>query len=220
MSDPTISAMLESRRVAITVGTFGDLNLSWLFKPQVKPQPEKFNGFLDLGTSFTGELSFEGTFRIDGEFHGSIVTNDLLVVGPRATIYADIKAGEARIHGSVFGNISGSRRIEISATGKVRGEVQAPQLVIEEGAVFEGRSHGAAQDDPQTELRTGDDETLVGKDPTPIDTKPAESLGPELRNEGEPLNVEKDADPDEQADSQAGGNEVPGRTSSSGERKH
>jgi cytoskeletal protein CcmA (bactofilin family) len=194
--------------------------LSWLRKPQVKPQTEKFNGFLDLGTSFTGELSFEGTFRIDGEFHGSIVTNDLLVVGPRATIYADIKAGEARIHGSVFGNISGSRRIEISATGKVRGEVQAPQLVIEEGAVFEGRSHGAAQDGPQTELRTADDEILVGQDPTEIDRKPAESLGPELQNEGELLNVEKDADPGERTDSQAGEDQVPRRTTPDGERKH
>jgi cytoskeletal protein CcmA (bactofilin family) len=193
--------------------------LNWLFKPQA----EKFNGFLDLGTSFTGELSFEGTFRIDGEFHGSIVTNDILVVGPRATIYADIKAGEARIHGSVFGNISGNRRIEIGSTGKVRGDVQTPQLLIEEGAVFEGRSHAAVQDVTQMELRTADEETVVAH-PTPVNRKaPAESIRPEprpeLRNESEPLNVEKDAKPVERADSQAGGDQVPRRTTPAGERK-
>ena len=108
---------------------------------RLKPQSEKFNGFLDHGTSFTGELSFEGTFRIDGEFHGSIVTKDVLVIGPKATIYADIQAGEAKIHGSVFGSICGLRRIEIGSTGKVQGDLRSPYLVIEEGAVFEGRSY-------------------------------------------------------------------------------
>jgi cytoskeletal protein CcmA (bactofilin family) len=119
---------------------------------------EKFNGFLDLGTSLTGELTFEGTFRIDGEFHGSITTSDVLVIGPRAAVHADIKAGEVRVFGSVFGNIR-SGRVEIGSTGKVRGDVRASHLTIEEGAVFEGQSFAASE----RELDAASSESVLGQ---------------------------------------------------------
>jgi cytoskeletal protein CcmA (bactofilin family) len=120
-----------------------------------KSSTEKFNGFFDYGTSFTGELTFEGTFRIDGEFHGSITTADILIVGPRAAVHADIKAGEVTVHGSVFGNIECSRRVEIGATGRLRGDVRTAQFVVEEGAIFEGWSRTTL------ELKPAAEETLL-----------------------------------------------------------
>ena len=110
---------------------------------------DDFKGFLDHGTSLTGELTFSGTLRIDGNIHGSITTADLLIVGEQATVHADIKAGEVQIYGAVFGNIESSRRVDICSTGRLRGDVRTPQLVIEEGGVFEGRSRGTS--DAETE---------------------------------------------------------------------
>ena len=55
---------------------------------------DQVSGFLDKGTNVTGELEFAGTLRIDGNFHGSISTNDTLIVGAHAMVHADIKAGE------------------------------------------------------------------------------------------------------------------------------
>jgi len=127
-------------------------------KWRLSPAAEKFNGFLDHGTSVTGELKFEGTFRIDGEFHGSITTSDLLVIGPRAAVHADIKAGEVKVYGSVSGNIQ-SNRVEIGSTGQVRGDVRAAHLTVEEGAVFEGRSLAA---NSQSELEPASEETVLG----------------------------------------------------------
>ena len=109
-----------------------------------KPTFDDFKGFLDHGTSLTGELTYSGTLRVDGNIHGSITTADVLVVGEQATIHADIKAGEVQIYGTVCGNITGSRRVEICSTGRLRGDVRAAQLVIEEGGVFEGRSLGTS----------------------------------------------------------------------------
>src|SRR5947209_2566148 len=105
-----------------------------------KTPSEEITGFLDQGTAVTGELQFSGTLRIDGNFHGSIVTSDILVVGEHAVIHADIKAGEMEIHGRVFGNIEGKRRIEIYPTGRVQGDIQSPVLVMNAGASFDGRS--------------------------------------------------------------------------------
>jgi cytoskeletal protein CcmA (bactofilin family) len=107
-----------------------------------KSYSNDFKGFLDHGTSLTGELTFSGTLRVDGAVHGSISTSDLLIVGDKASVNADIKAGEVQIYGAVFGNIAGDRRVEIYSTGRLRGDVRTPQLVIEEGGRFEGHSRG------------------------------------------------------------------------------
>lgn len=105
-----------------------------------KTGSNEFQGFLDQGTSLTGELEFSGTFRVDGNIHGSIKTDDLLIVGENATVNADIRAGEIQVFGSVFGTIESARRVEIYPKGRVKGDVRTPQLIIEEGGTFEGRS--------------------------------------------------------------------------------
>jgi len=104
----------------------------------------EFKGFLDHGTSLTGELRFSGTLRVDGEIHGSITTDNLLIIGGKGTVHADIKAGEVQVFGAVFGNVESERKIEVFPTGTLRGDVRTPQLIIDEGGTFEGRSHGTA----------------------------------------------------------------------------
>jgi cytoskeletal protein CcmA (bactofilin family) len=123
-----------------------------------KSASDDFKGFLDHGTSLTGELQFSGTLRVDGEIHGSITTNDLLIVGEQATVHADIRAGEIQIFGSVFGNVESERRIEVYPTGHLKGDIRTPQLIIEEGGKFEGRSHGATAETKEETVATSVDE--------------------------------------------------------------
>jgi cytoskeletal protein CcmA (bactofilin family) len=102
---------------------------------------EQISGFLDQGTSITGELQFSNTLRIDGNFHGSITSGDTLIVGEHAVVHADIKVGEIEIHGQVFGNVEVKRRAEISSTGRLRGDIQTSLLIVQAGAVLDGKSH-------------------------------------------------------------------------------
>ena len=115
-------------------------------KRRPKFSSEEMSGFLDQGTSVTGELEFSGTLRIDGEFHGSITTSDKLIVGERGQIHADIKAGETEVYGKISGNVDSKKRIEIYATGRIQGEVRTPVLVIEEGGAFDGNSDMTGED--------------------------------------------------------------------------
>ena len=101
---------------------------------------EQISGFFDRGTHITGELQFSNTLRIDGNFHGSITSGDKLIVGEHAVVHADIKVGEIEIHGQVFGNVEAERRVEIASTGGLRGDLQTAVLVIQAGAVLDGRS--------------------------------------------------------------------------------
>ena len=105
-----------------------------------KGTADEISGFLDQGTSVTGELQFSGTLRIDGNFHGSISTSDVLVVGENAVIHADINVGDIEIHGRVCGRIESKRRVDIFPTGRVQGDVHCPIISMQPGAVLDGRS--------------------------------------------------------------------------------
>src|SRR5438477_10173169 len=117
-------------------------------------------GFLDQGTSLTGELEFSGTLRIDGNFHGSIATNDCLIIGENATVHADIRAGEMEIHGQVLGSIVCARRVEISPTGRIRGDVETPVVVVEAGATIDGRTR-MVLDKPEDKPEDKSEQTTV-----------------------------------------------------------
>src|SRR5262249_1280528 len=110
-----------------------------------RPSSEEISGFLDQGTTVTGELQFSGTLRLDGNFHGSIHSGDILVVGEHADIHADIRVSEIEVHGRVFGNLEAKRRIEIYPTGRVRGDIQTPILVINPGGTLDGKSRMAEE---------------------------------------------------------------------------
>jgi len=113
-------------------------------------QSDQVSGFLDKGTNITGELEFAGTLRIDGNFHGSISTADSLIIGEHAMVHADIRAGEVEIHGQVLGTIEAKRRVEISASGRVRGDVHAPVLIVNPGAQLDGRTRMADEQPYET----------------------------------------------------------------------
>jgi len=88
---------------------------------------------------FKGELNFENTLCIDGEFEGKLTTSDKLIVAEEGTILADIEAGIVICKGKIRGNIIASQKLEIHSTGKIIGDVHTPALKVEVGAVMLGR---------------------------------------------------------------------------------
>ena len=111
-----------------------------------------FGGFLSEGTEIEGEVRFSEELRVDGRITGRIVSDKgRLLVGETGEVEAEIQVGVASISGTVAGTLYASQKVEIHATGKFYGDIHAPALIIEEGAVFEGRcdmATGAAPDAP------------------------------------------------------------------------
>jgi cytoskeletal protein CcmA (bactofilin family) len=97
----------------------------------------KLTGFFDKDTEIKGDLSFEGSFRIDGRFIGKINSDSVLIVGENGKVDADIKIGNIIINGEVKGTIQAKEKVEINATGRVIGTVITPKLAVEEGAYLE-----------------------------------------------------------------------------------
>lgn len=104
------------------------------------PNPSgELNALLGRGSEFEGKLTFEGTVRIDGKFTGTIVTNDVLVVGEGAKISAEITCGSIVVHGEIAGNVRAKNAIELHHPARVKGNIEAPSLMIEKGVMFEGQ---------------------------------------------------------------------------------
>lgn len=95
---------------------------------------------LGRGSEFEGKLTFEGTVRIDGVLKGEVFSDDVLIIGEGARVDAEIDIGEIIIQGTVTGNIRARRSIEVLAPGHVNGDLTTPNLQIEKGVIFEGRS--------------------------------------------------------------------------------
>jgi len=96
------------------------------------------SAYLDAGSRISGKLSFETAARIDGQVDGEINAKDSVMIGESAVVAAQIKADSVIVAGKVSGDIVAIRRIEIRPSAKVLGNITAPTLVINEGALFEG----------------------------------------------------------------------------------
>jgi cytoskeletal protein CcmA (bactofilin family) len=117
----------------------------------MKDRPRELNetklaGLIDMESEFKGDLTFKGSFRIEGTFKGTINSDSLLVVGERGKVEADIKVGQLVINGEIRGTLQASERIEVHNKGRVFGTLLTPTLVVEEGAYLEAtcQTKGAA----------------------------------------------------------------------------
>ena len=99
----------------------------------------ELNGFLDAGSDLHGELRFEDTFRIDGHFTGTVISDGDLIVGLRGVVDGEIRVARVFVSGTVKGKLTAAKRIEIAAQGRVYSTIETPSLVIEDGAVFNGQ---------------------------------------------------------------------------------
>jgi cytoskeletal protein CcmA (bactofilin family) len=94
--------------------------------------------YLGEDTVFSGTLTFNGAVRIDGKMDGQINTDDTLIVGENGVLEANINAGTVICRGKIKGTINASKRIEIHTNSEVVGNISAPALLVENGAIFDG----------------------------------------------------------------------------------
>jgi cytoskeletal protein CcmA (bactofilin family) len=106
---------------------------------------QKITGFFDKDTEFKGDLSFKGSFRIDGYFKGTIVSDSMLVVGEQGKVEADVRAGYVVINGEIKGTIRAEDKVEIHSRGRVFGAIITPKLIVDEGAYLEANCQAGEQ---------------------------------------------------------------------------
>ena len=102
-------------------------------------EDEDFDTILSSDIDFSGTLNFEKPFLIRGKLSGDIMARGVLVVDEEAVVEANIQGTKVVIRGSVKGNVSASEKVEVTITGKLVGNVTAPEIFMETGCLFNGR---------------------------------------------------------------------------------
>lgn len=100
---------------------------------------EEWNAFLGHDTSYHGQLSFKGAVRIDGEFTGEIKSEGTLILGKEAKVFAQVNVAQLVLSGSLDGEINVSKKTTMHKSAKLTGNLTTPVLIMEEGAVLQGK---------------------------------------------------------------------------------
>lgn len=108
---------------------------------QVSVDNNNIQTIIGRHAQFKGELSFEGAVRIDGNFEGNIKSSNggTLIVSEVAVITGEVDVPNLVLHGSINGNVRASESLKVSATGKLRGDLEYKMLSLSEGASINGR---------------------------------------------------------------------------------
>jgi len=86
-----------------------------------------------------GELSGNEDLTVEGKVDGKIMLKDHhLTIGANGRISAEIQAKTVMVVGEVIGNITADDKVEIAATGSMKGDIVAPRVVLADGARFKG----------------------------------------------------------------------------------
>ena len=90
------------------------------------------------GTTIVGDIKVEHDLRIDGYIKGTVEVAGMLVLGSTGKIEGQVQARAATIAGEINGNIRGIEKIVLEPKSTLVGDLQTRELVINEGAVFQG----------------------------------------------------------------------------------
>ena len=91
------------------------------------------------GISITGDVNASTNLKVEGRIEGRAVTSSQDVdVSETGIVKASITARVVRISGAVAGDINGSEKVMISKSGRVQGNIVAPRVQLDDGALFRG----------------------------------------------------------------------------------
>jgi cytoskeletal protein CcmA (bactofilin family) len=99
-------------------------------------------------TVVKGELKSTTDMLIEGRVEGQIQSANRVIIGESGDVEARVEAQVVTVRGTVRGDCEGTKKVEITSTGKVFGNIASRAIVVAEGATFKGASK-MAQADPE-----------------------------------------------------------------------
>jgi cytoskeletal protein CcmA (bactofilin family) len=119
-----------------------------MFKKNDRPIAE--GEVINIEAGIEGNVKFSGpvNLRLNGKFEGELETKGTLIIGEKADVKVKTLKGDTiTIAGRVKGDIISSKRLELAATARVIGNIEAPILVIQEGAILKGDCQMPVEDE-------------------------------------------------------------------------
>lgn len=113
-----------------------------IFSKSSKPQ-SRIDSLIGAGTTITGDITFVGGLRIDGEVNGNVRAADdqhgMLVISEHARVEGGIAVPHLVINGTVSGPVQAGESLELQARARVTGDVEYINIEMHLGAIVQGR---------------------------------------------------------------------------------
>ncbi len=114
-----------------------------------KRQDEGELSFVGPRTSIEGKIRTDGSIRIDGKLVGEVMAKANAAVGITGNVEGSIAAQNISIAGKVNGTAMAGEKLILEAKSIMRGDIRAAKLVVDEGAMFDGRCAMSTPQDRQ-----------------------------------------------------------------------
>ncbi len=85
-----------------------------------------------------GRVHSTSVVTVAGTVLGAVSADDQVNVTKGGRVEGDVEAREVVLDGEVHGSVDARERLEIQASAVVRGDLHAPRLMVQEGAVVDG----------------------------------------------------------------------------------
>lgn len=94
---------------------------------------------LGPGLELHGDLKGTEDTTIEGRLEGQVsLPENTVTVGPKGRLQAQVHARVVIVEGEVEGRIEASEVVQLRKTARVRGDLVAPRVVLEDGCRFQG----------------------------------------------------------------------------------
>lgn len=110
-------------------------------EPKMAPASNPRGGGATIGPSITirGEVTGEEDLIVQGHIEGTInLKEHNVTIGKEGQVVADVHGRIIEVDGSVEGDLHGQEQILMRSTGRVKGNVKAPRVTLEDGCRFKG----------------------------------------------------------------------------------
>ncbi len=126
----------------------------------MKRKDSSINTIIGENATVNGDIKLAGNIVVNGKVNGDIETKGIIRVLQGAIIIGKLVGKDLHIGGQVEGNVIASGKVVLGDRSLLHGDVEAAQIVIEEGAQFEGKCDMQTRPVAQHSVKSENSEVL------------------------------------------------------------
>ncbi|MBO7131347.1 MAG: polymer-forming cytoskeletal protein [Fibrobacterales bacterium] len=108
---------------------------------------------ISQGTTIQGEIQVNNDLRFAGKLKGRLTCTRDLVLEQSGVVEGDLEVATASLSGTVKGNVKVSGKLTLESTARLEGDIDTKELVIHEGAFFQGKCQMGGAKAPKAEAK-------------------------------------------------------------------
>jgi cytoskeletal protein CcmA (bactofilin family) len=132
-----------------------------VLETQPSLRSDEYTSVLGAESTWKGNISSEGSIRIDGNAQGEVRATGTVLISQGAEVKATVYGKYVVIAGSFDGELYCSDRLELQPQSRIKGVIHTKALSVGEGAFIDG------------EIHMGDVDELVASGPLRASARPA-----------------------------------------------